>query len=74
MRISVCMATHNGERFIRHQLESILCQLSADDELIISDDSSTDGTVGIINGFGDSRIRLFRDNTFYSPIFNFENA
>ena len=74
MRISVCMATHNGERFIRRQLESILSQLTTDDELIVSDDSSTDGTVGIIKGFGDGRIRLFPNNTFYSPIFNFENA
>jgi glycosyltransferase involved in cell wall biosynthesis len=72
--ISVCMATHNGERFIRRQLETILSQLSAHDEVIISDDSSTDGTVAIIEGFGDGRIRLLQGNTFYSPIFNFEHA
>lgn len=74
MRISVCMATHNGERFIGRQLESILSQLAADDEVIVSDDSSIDGTVGIVNGFGDPRIRLLQGNTFYSPIFNFEHA
>jgi len=68
------MATRNGERFIRRQLESILGQLSPDDEVIISDDSSTDKTVDIIKGFHDPRILLSEGNTFFSPVFNFENA
>ena len=46
--ISVCMATYNGERFIKEQIDSILPQLSQDDELIISDDGSTDRTLEII--------------------------
>ncbi len=49
MKISVCMATCNGEKYIRLQLESILSQLSASDEIIISDDSSKDNTISIIN-------------------------
>ena len=40
--ISVCMATYNGERYIKEQIDSILCQLSEDDELVVSDDHSTD--------------------------------
>ena len=43
--ISVCMATYNGERYIKRQIDSILYQLGEDDELIISDDCSTDNTV-----------------------------
>ena len=73
-RISVCMATHNGDRFIWRQLETVLSQLSNNDELIISDDSSTDDTVQIIESFRDSRIRLFPNQTFYSPTYNFEYA
>ncbi len=73
-KISVCMATHNGSRYIRQQLESILAQLNTDDEVVISDDSSTDDTLAIINSFADPRIRTLTSNTFYSPIFNFENA
>jgi glycosyltransferase involved in cell wall biosynthesis len=73
-KISVCMATRNGEKYIGAQLGSILPQLQPDDEVVISDDSSTDRTVEMINQFGDSRIRLFENNTFFSPIFNFENA
>lgn len=74
MRISVCMATRNGARYIREQLETILSQLEVDDEIVISDDSSTDQTVDIIEDFGDERIRLFKGNTFFSPVFNIENA
>ncbi len=74
MNISVCMATYNGEKYIRKQIESILIQLNADDELIISDDSSTDDTVEIIKSIGDNRIILFEKQQFKSPIFNFENA
>jgi glycosyltransferase involved in cell wall biosynthesis len=74
MKISVCLATYNGQKFIKAQLESILKQLSGGDEVVISDDSSTDGTVGIIKEFNDSRIRLFENNHFRSPVFNFENA
>lgn len=70
------MATYNGERFLRRQLETILPQLAAGDELVIADDSSTDGTVAILAAFaaGDRRIRLFTGNAFRSPIFNFEFA
>ena len=44
-KISVCIATYNGAKYIKEQLESILCQLSEDDEVIVSDDSSTDETL-----------------------------
>lgn len=73
--ISVCMATYNGERFLREQLETILPQLAEGDELVVSDDSSTDGTVAILGEFAaDPRIRLYTGNTFRSPVFNFEFA
>jgi len=73
-RMSVCMATRNGGRFIAEQLESILRQLEPDDEVIISDDSSTDDTIAVIRSFKDERIRLFEGNRSYNPTFNFENA
>jgi len=74
MKISVCMATYNGEKFIKEQLASILHQLDETDEVIISDDSSTDETVNIIESFDDARVRIYKDQVFKSPIFNFENA
>jgi glycosyltransferase involved in cell wall biosynthesis len=49
--VSVCMATYNGEKFIKEQIDSILCQLKDEDELIISDDESTDATIKIIDSY-----------------------
>ena len=72
--ISVCVATYNGEKFIREQIDSILCQLSSDDEIIVSDDGSTDGTIVIINCICDKRIRIIEGPRKHSPTFNFENA
>lgn len=56
--ISVCMASFNGGEYIKAQLESILAQLETDDELIISDDGSTDETLDIIRKCDDRRIKL----------------
>jgi glycosyltransferase involved in cell wall biosynthesis len=72
--ISVCMATYNGEKYISEQIQSILSQLNENDEIIISDDSSTDQTISMIEKFEDSRIKLFKSNTYRSPIYNLENA
>lgn len=68
------MATRNGGKFLRQQLDSILAQLRPHDEMVISDDSSTDDTVAIIKSCGDDRIRLLEGNRYCSPVFNFENA
>lgn len=73
--ISVCMATYNGKDYIGQQIISILKNLSSNDELIISDDGSTDGTIEIINDFllKDTRVKLLKGpkNGF---IKNFENS
>lgn len=71
--ISVCIATFNGEKYIKQQLDSILLQLGADDEVIISDDDSKDNTRLIIAEFVDSRIKVIR-NPFRGVVSNFENA
>lgn len=72
--ISVCIPTYNGEKYIRRQLDSILVQLNEGDEVIISDDSSTDNTVDIIKGYNDKRITFIEGCMFKSPVFNLENA
>jgi glycosyltransferase involved in cell wall biosynthesis len=68
------MPTRNGGKFIHEQLESILTQIGPRDEVIISDDSSTDDTVTKIATFHDERIILLEGNRFFSPVFNIENA
>ena len=57
--ISVCITTHNGEKFIKRQLESILSQLHENDEVVVSDDGSEDKTLSIIKELKDNRIKIF---------------
>ena len=59
-RVSVAMAAYNGETYIRQQIDSILQQLGSRDELVISDDGSTDRTMEIIRSYAaaDPRICL----------------
>ena len=49
--ISVCIATFNGELFVKSQLDSILSQLDVIDEVIVVDDCSTDQSVEVVKAF-----------------------
>lgn len=62
MRISVAMASFHGARYIKEQMDSILCQLQEADELVISDDGSTDETLALIREYQkkDKRVRLVK--------------
>lgn len=59
--IDVLLATYNGEKYIREQIDSILGQTYQNIRLIISDDCSTDGTQVILKEYEqkDERIKLF---------------
>jgi glycosyltransferase involved in cell wall biosynthesis len=72
--ISVCIATYNGARYIEQQLQSIMTQLGPLDEVVVSDDGSTDGTTSILSKFGDPRIRLIIGDIRLGVIKNFERA
>lgn len=58
-KVSVAMATYNGEKYIEEQLKTILNQLRPEDEVIVSDDGSTDRTLEIVNNLRDKRIKVF---------------
>lgn len=73
-RISVCIATYNGEKYIEEQLISILNQLGDCDEVIISDDNSTDRTIDIVKQFKDKRLKIYFNNNGNGYTSNFENA
>ena len=75
IRCSVAMATYNGERYIAEQIESVLRNMKKNDELIISDDGSTDNTRTIIGHYMeyDERIHLV-EGPQKGAIRNFENA
>lgn len=72
--ISVCIATFNGGRYIKRQLDSILGQIAPSDEVVICDDGSSDDTVSIINSYDDKRIRVFSNSARLGYVGNFERA
>ncbi len=80
--ISVCITTYNGEKYIKEQLDSIICQINDDDEIIVSDDGSTDATLNIIAEYNDKRIKVFHHDSSLittkfpldKPTHNFEYA
>lgn len=71
--ISVCVATLNGEKYIKQQLSSIISQLGEGDEVILSDDGSTDGTLEEVKSLGSPLIRVV-EGPRKGVIKNFENA
>jgi glycosyltransferase involved in cell wall biosynthesis len=73
-KISVCLATYNGERHIVRQLSSVLSQLGSADEVIISDDSSSDKTCELIANYKDNRIHVHVNPGPNGPVGNFQNA
>jgi len=74
MKVSVCLASYNGERYIAEQLRSILQQLSDGDELIVCDDGSRDRTREIVASFGDPRVVLRTFDANVGHVRNFERA
>ncbi|MBR4940788.1 MAG: glycosyltransferase [Clostridia bacterium] len=64
VRASVAMAVYNGEKYIRQQIDSILPQLTAADELVISYDRSSDSTWDILLDYAqrDARIRVIKNS------------
>jgi glycosyltransferase involved in cell wall biosynthesis len=51
LKISIALATYNGENYLTEQLQSYVSQIRLPDELIICDDVSSDGTLAILTEF-----------------------
>ncbi len=73
-KISVCMATCDGEAYIREQLASVLPQLEPQDEVIVVDDASEDATKTLIAAFQDRRIRLIEHRVRQGVVKTFEHG
>jgi glycosyltransferase involved in cell wall biosynthesis len=71
---SIVLATCQGEPFIGEQLDSILSQLAPEDEVVISDDASTDGTLDVIARRRDPRIRVLAHEKRVGYVANFQRA
>lgn len=59
-KISVCVPTYNGARYLDQALDSVLCQTLPDFELIVYDDASSDETPQLVARRSDQRLRYFR--------------
>ncbi len=74
MRVSVCMATHDGAPYVDEQLASVLSQLAPDDEVVVVDDASTDDTVAVVESFRDGRVRILRQESNAGAPSSFERS
>jgi glycosyltransferase involved in cell wall biosynthesis len=73
MKISIAMATYNGEHYVAEQINSILHQTNPPDEIVIVDDASSDNTVQnlsrALEGFSSAKIIENKENRGYSSSF-----
>jgi rhamnosyltransferase len=76
MKVLIILASYNGEKYLKEQLDSILSQEGVHVHVIIFDDVSKDDTLGIVNLFkDDERIRLVvNDRSTGSAASNFFGA
>jgi glycosyltransferase involved in cell wall biosynthesis len=70
------MAVYNGEKYLVEQIDSIICQLEPQDELVISYDSSSDRTWEILEKYQKDYPKIIKlySNNFPGVFGNFENA
>jgi len=77
MNLSIALCTYNGAVYLKEQLESIAAQTRTPDELVISDDHSTDDTLRLIEEFAATAgfpVRLSVNESNLGTAKNFEKA
>ena len=74
VRVSVCLAAHDGAEYVGKQVRSILDQLGPTDELVVVDDASADATVAVVESFDDPRISVHRNEINVGSVRAFERA
>lgn len=73
-RVDILLATYNGEKYLKEQIESILAQTYSEFRLLISDDCSSDNTKQILEEYEkkDKRVVLYFQKENLGVIKNFE--
>jgi len=61
-KVSVIINFHNGEKYLKQSIKSVIEQYYNNFELILWDNCSTDNSLKIIKSFDDSRIKYFYSN------------
>ena len=62
--VSIIMNCHNGEKYLKESLKSIINQTYKDWELIFFDNVSSDQSKKILKEFNDERIKYFKSDNF----------
>ncbi|HTC44719.1 MAG TPA: glycosyltransferase [Steroidobacteraceae bacterium] len=73
MKLTICLATHNGAQFVEELLRSIVVQLSEGDEILVADDASTDDTAALARKFGPA-VRILTVERAGGVVPNFERV
>jgi glycosyltransferase involved in cell wall biosynthesis len=68
------MSTYNGAQFVVRQLDTVLKQLSPNDEVIVVDDGSKDDTVKVIREAYGDRVKVYVNERNLGVIHSFEKA
>lgn len=77
MKISIVVATYNGEKYLSEQLNSFIKQSILPDEIVISDDNSMDNTIKIAKEFAANcscMVKIIKNEKNHGVTGNFENA
>ena len=77
MKISIALTVYNGEKFLQNQIDSFLSQTLLPNEIIISDDCSSDKSMDILENYKSNNnvdIKVFRNDYNLGFTKNFQNA
>lgn len=73
--VSVALATFNGKKYLRNQLDSICNQTYKNIEIIVSDDASSDETIELLNEYKSKYgLKYYINDKNYGLISNFQKA
>lgn len=72
--VSIMIPTYNQAAYIGDAIRSVLAQTYTQLEIVVADDASTDETPEIVAGFGDLRIKYFRNERNIGRVKNYHKA
>jgi glycosyltransferase involved in cell wall biosynthesis len=76
-RVSIALATYNGEKYLLEQLQSFISQTYRPDEIVVFDDCSADSTLHILQSFAETApfdVHIHVNNSNLGYVQNFSNA
>ena len=70
------LATYNGAKFLKQQVDSILHQTYKNIEIIVVDDGSTDSTISILEAYAleHKNIKIYKNETNFGFVKNFDKG